>query len=281
MKTKRRWFLSLPGFAILASMLVIPLLLQVLTSLGLAKNFSEFPRADSWRRIFESTLYLRLLYKSMWTGLVATAIAIVIAWPAGWAISRVPKGTQKVLLGAVILPYLVSTILLIYGFFVLLAGNGPLMSVISLTNLINADSSILYTHTATVLMLAYEALPVLILVIYASSESIDQALIDSARSLGASRLKRFFHIILPLTMPGLLAGSALVFVPAVGSFVESQILGGPNGILLGNVISDQIRRINDPAFGAALSLMLLSGVLTAAYVFGRLLKPLYRRSNLA
>jgi spermidine/putrescine transport system permease protein len=279
MTTKRRWFLSLPGFAILTSMLVLPLLLQVLTSLGLAKNLSEFPRADSWRRIFESTLYLRLLYKSIWTGLVSTAIAIVIAWPAGWAISRVPKGTQKVLLGAVILPYLVSTILLIYGFFVLLAGNGPLMSVISLTNLVNADSSILYTHTSTVLMIAYEALPVLILVIYASSESIDQALIDSARSLGASRLQRFFHIILPLTMPGLLGGSALVFVPAAGSFVESQILGGPNGILLGNVISDQIRRINDPAFGAALSLMLLSGVLTTAFIFGRILKPLYRRSN--
>lgn len=279
--TKRRWLLALPGLAILTGMIAVPLLLQVVTSIGLDETSSTFPQWDSWRRIFESSLYVRLLYKSLWTGLLATAIAIIIGWPAGWAISRASRTAQKWLLGAVVLPNLVSTVLLIYGVFILLAGNGPLMSILSLTHLVSAESSILYTHAATVLMLTYEALPVIVLVIYASSENIDQSILDSARSLGAGKVKRFTRIVVPLTMPGLLAGSALVFVPAVGSFVESQILGGPNGIIIGNVISDQIKRINDPVLAAALSLILFGGVLTSAYLIGVVVRPLYRRRRRA
>jgi len=271
---KRRWVLAVPGLAILASLVAVPVLLQVVTSMGLDETSPRFPDWAAWNRFFGSSLYARVLFKSLWTGALATLIAIVIAWPVGWAISRASRTAQKWLLGMVVLPYLVSTVLLIYGVFVLLAGNGPFMSLLALTHLVNAESSILYTHSATILMLAYEALPVMILVIYASSENIDQVILESARSLGAGRFKRFTKVIVPLTLPGLLAGSVLVYVPSVGSFVESQILGGPNGIMIGNVIADQIKRINDPVFAAALSLMLLAGVLMSIFLIGMLVRPL-------
>jgi spermidine/putrescine transport system permease protein len=215
----------------------------------------------NFREMGTSSLYIKLFWRSLWTATLATLLATLVAWPAGWALSRAPEPRKPLLLSLVVLPYLTSYLLLIYAVFVLLAANGPIMWLLGTLGTVDPSSSILFTPTATVLMLAYEHLPIMILVLYVASERIDEATIAAARSLGASRLQRFQRVILPMSVPSLLTGVVLVFVPCAGSFVEAQILGGPNGLLIGNVISDSVTRIDDAPFASALSLVLLATVL--------------------
>ncbi len=172
-----------------------------------------------------------------------------------------PGKVRNLVLLAIIIPYLTSYLLLIYSIFVILGPGSPLMILLSLLGVTAPDASILYSQAATLVMLVYENLPLMIFVLFSGMQRVDATLLAAAGSLGASRWARLRHIIFPLAAPSLVSGIIMVFVPMGGAFVEPVILGGPHGSLLGNVIADQMTRADDPSFGSVLSILLLLGML--------------------
>ncbi|MDI3270641.1 MAG: ABC transporter permease [Bacillota bacterium] len=252
---------AIPALFLLVSLVLVPLLLLLFWSLRTGIGPGSSWTLAHLQQIWQKPLYLQLLKKSFLTASAVTLLTVLLAWPAAWALARHFTRAQAFLLTLALVPYLTSYLLLIYAMMVLLAQGGPLMTLLSWLHLAGLESSILYTPWATILMLVYENVPIMLLVLFSASQRIDPRLLEAAQILGAGPLQRFFHVIFPLSLPGLLAGMVLVFVPVAGSFVEAQILGGPRGLLLGNVIADQVSRIYRPTMGAALSLLLLASVL--------------------
>lgn len=251
----------LPSAGLLLLLVILPLLTLIWFSLQTRFSPDATLTLKHYLDIFRKPLYGRLYWKSIVMALEVTALTTLLAWPAAWALSRAVTRYKALLLSLVIVPFLTSYLLLTYAMMVLLAEGGPLMSLLGWLHLADPASSILYTPRATVLMLTYENIPVMLLVLYSAAEKIDNNWLEAARSLGAPRWEVFRRIIFPLSVPSLLAGLTLVFIPVAGSFVEAQILGGPSGLLIGNVINDQLTRVNNGPLGAALSLVLLVAIL--------------------
>ncbi len=263
--------LALPTFLALVFMVVLPLGVMAWYSLrGFGTNTVSF---DNYRQILNSGVYRHLFIKTFITAAISTALCIVITWPAAWTMSRIKGRQRNVVLALVIVPYLTSYLLLIYSMYVLLGSGGPLMTVLHGVGLTGNGSTILYSQAATVIVYAYENIPVVFFVLYSASERIDSDLLVAAGSLGASAWSRFTSVIAPLTAPSLSISFILVFVPTCGSFVEPTILGGPNGTLVSNVIADQLSVTNNPYFGSTLSVALLVGIaaiLIVIQLLGRL-----------
>jgi spermidine/putrescine transport system permease protein len=260
-------------------MIVLPLV-----TLGLFSLFtSVYPLSgftgQQYAALFHVDIYFRLLVKTLYVAGLVTAIAIVIAWPAGWTVSRLSQSRQLFVVALVILPYLTSYLLLVYAMYVVIAPRGPLMTFLGWLRIASAESSILYTPRATIVMLVYESIPIMLLVIYAGSDRISDSLLDAAKSLGAGRWNVFRRVIMPLSLPSVVTGAVLVFVPTLGVFAESAILGGPKGLLIGNVINDQINVTNDQPFAAALSFVLLGTVILIAVAFWVLLRIVRREER--
>ena len=252
--------LLLPSAIVLALMVVIPL--AVLIWFSFAPDGAGAPLSlDSYQRMVGSPLYARLAIKTLWTAGLAALVTAAIAWCPAWALSRLPGRIRNLILLAVIIPYLTSYLLLIYSIFVVLGPGSPIMALLRLIGLAAPGASILYSQPATIVMLVYENLPLMIFVLFSGMQRIDGNLLAAAGSLGAGRFRRMRYIVFPMAAPALISALVMVFVPMGGAFVESQILGGPHGLLLGNIIADQMTRADDPSFGSALSILLLIGML--------------------
>ena len=252
--------LLLPATLVVALMVVIPL--AVLVWYSFAPDGPGAPLSlGSYRRMVANPLYGWLALKTLWTAGIAALITTAIAWCPAWALSRLRARTRNLILLAIVIPYLTSYLLLIYSIYVVLGPGSPMMALPRLIGFAGTGASILYTPAATVVMLVYENLPLMIFVLFSGMQRIEGTLLAAAGSLGAGRWSRIRHIVFPMSAPALVSGLVMVFVPMGGAFVESQILGGPNGLLLGNVIADQMTRADDPSFGSALSLLLLLGTL--------------------
>jgi spermidine/putrescine transport system permease protein len=263
-----RGILPVPSVLLLLGLIIAPLV-----ALGVFSFYQQLHPLSGlgtlqYQQLFSGTLYVQVLLKTFWVALLVTAITTVIAWPAGWIVSRLPRRGQLTVMTIVIVPYLTSFLLLIYAMFVLLAPSGPLMTLLGHLHLASPHSSIVYTPWATVVMLVYESIPIMLLVTYAASEQIPNELVDAARSLGAGNWRVFRRVILPISLPGALSGAALVFIPALGAFAEPEILGGPNGILFGNLVNDQINTTGDEPFAAALSFLMLAAVIVIVLLLG-------------
>ena len=267
--------LLLPAALVLALMVIIPL--AVLIWFSFAPDGPGAPLSlDSYRRMVASPLYARLALKTLWTAGLAAVITAAVAWCPAWALSRLPGRIRNLILLAIVIPYLTSYLLLIYSIFVVLGPGSPIMALLRLLGLAAPGDSILYTPAATVVMLIYENLPLMIFVLFSGMLRVEDSLLAAAGSLGAGRWRRMSHVVFPMAAPSLVSGLVMVFVPMGGAFVESQVLGGPNGLLLGNVIADQMTRADDPSFGSALSILLLLGTL-ALIGFVALVGPTWRR----
>jgi spermidine/putrescine transport system permease protein len=264
-----------PSALLLVAMVVVPLVALAYFSFV----DSVYPLAGFSLRQYElllsEPLYLRILLRTIVTATLVTLVTIIISWPAAWAMSRLSHRRQLLVITIVILPYLTSYLLLAYSLLVLIAPRGPLMTVLGTLHLASPGSSILYTPLATFVMLVYESIPIMLLVLFAGSMRITDPLLDAARSLGAGKLQLFATVLAPLSAASIAAGAALVFIPTLGVFAEPTILGGPNGIMFGNLINDQITLLGDQPFGAALSFVLLASVVLVAagvWALGRLLR---------
>jgi ABC-type spermidine/putrescine transport system permease subunit I len=244
-----------PGMVLLVLFAFLPLAALVVT--GFLSDSGHLT-LDNVSHVFTSGTYLRLLGRTLLVSFLVTVASIALGWPAAWALARYVKASRRpTILGLVIVPYITSQLLLIYGFLTLIQAGGPISSALHHLHLAGPQASILYTPWATALMLVYESLPTAILVMYSASESINPAVLEAARTLGARPATVFVRVVWPLSSTMVVVNFTLTFVQTVGAFAEPGILGGPNGQMLGNAISAQLSSGADKGFAVALSLVLL------------------------
>lgn len=251
---------TLPSAGLLLSLTIAPLLLLLLFSFMNRNLFAGQPwpgwTIKNITRLLEAESFWNLLLRSLRTGVIVTVICIIAAYPAAWAIAKVVSPKRRGLyMMLVILPFFTSQLLLIYAMMNLIQ-TGGIMDVALQSIGITMDS-ILYTNKATILILVYEYLPYMILCLYSSMESINDNIIQASLILGAGKMKTFINIVFPMSVPGLLSGILLVFVPVVGSFVEPGLVGGSNGMMVGSMINSQYKDNLNMGYGAVMSCVLL------------------------
>lgn len=251
---------TLPSAGLLLSLTIAPLILLFLFSFMNRNLFAGQPwpgwTLNNITRLIEAESFWSLLFRSLRTGVIVTVICIIAAYPAAWAIAKVISPKKRgVYMMLVILPFFTSQLLLIYAMMNLIQTGGILD--VALQSLGIHMDSILYTNKATILILVYEYLPYMILCLYSSMESISDNIIQASLILGANKAKTFVNIVFPMSIPGLLSGILLVFVPVAGSFVEPGIVGGSNGMMVGSMINSQYKDNLNMGYGAVLSCVLL------------------------
>ncbi|WP_158773741.1 spermidine/putrescine ABC transporter permease PotB [Cobetia sp. L2A1] len=247
-------------------LVLAPTLLVVLVSLMPESTgqmiFSDLSPAALWQGFLSnygqliSPVYVGVFGHSLWIGLVTTIICLVLGYPFAWMISRASPRLQPLLLLLVIIPFWTNSLIRIYALRTLIATRGLLNDVLMSLGLIDAPLRLLYTEEAVIAGLVYMLLPFMILPLYAVFEQLSRATLEAARDLGANGVASFRHIVLPLTMPGIIAGVLLVFLPAMGMFYVSDLLGGSRHPLIGNIIKGQFLEANNWSFGSAISVML-------------------------
>ena len=240
MKKKRTKFRpgalwTTPSVILLLCLTILPLLMLLVFSFMNRNIFAGQPW-PGWTlrnitRMFGSATFWRLMGKSLLTAGEVTLICIVAAYPAAWAIAKIVKPQHRsTLMMVVILPFFTSQLLLIYAMMNLIQTGGLLLTALDAIG-IHGAKTWLYTNKATVLILTYEYLPYMILCLYSSLEGINDNVIQASLILGASKMKTFTNIVFPMSVPGLLSGILLVFVPVAGSFVEPGLVGGAGTFL--------------------------------------------------
>jgi len=202
--------------------------------------------------------YLRILVKSLSLAVQTTVICLFIGYPFGYFMARTSPKWRGILLMLIIVPFWTNALIRIYGWKILLGGNGPINEFLKAIGLIQKPLKLLYTPSAILLGMVYALIPFMILPAYTGAEKMDWTVVEAGRDLGASPLKAFLTLTVPLTLPSIMAGCVLVFIPSVGLFFLSDILGGSKEVLVGNLINDAMKKNRDLPFAAALSVVLLA-----------------------
>ncbi|MGK3997892.1 ABC transporter permease [Sorangium sp. So ce1024] len=211
---------------------------------------------SSYARVLDAT-YLKILLNSVRYAAITTAICLIAGYPVAYFIGRAREGVRNKLLMLVMVPFWTSFLIRTYAWMSILKSEGLLNGLLLYLRIISAPLDIMYTPTAVVIGLVYSYLPFMILPIYGSVEKLDNALIEAAFDLGAGPVSAFSHVIVPLTRPGIMAGILLVFIPALGMFAITDLMGGARVPMIGNVIQNQFGQARDWPFGAALGMTLL------------------------
>ena len=211
---------------------------------------------QNYVKLFDS-VYVKVFLQSFLIALITTVICIVISYPFCLFVNEKPKRIQTILMALVILPFLTNSLIRTYGWIVLLRKEGVINTLLLNSNLISHPLSLMYNNLGIIVGMVYTLLPFMILPLYSSISKIDPRYIEAAKDLGASRFTIFFKIIVPLTLSGLFNGALMVFIPCIGYFFISDLLGGGKLMLLGNLIKNQFLAARDWPFGAAISIVLL------------------------
>lgn len=208
--------------------------------------------------IASDDLYLRAYLGSFGNALLATALCLLLGYPIAYAIARAKGAWRQLLLFLVMLPFWTSFLIRVYSWIAILQPNGLLNEFLITLGLISAPLPLLNNHFSVELGLVYSYLPFMILPLYGSLSALDQNLIEAAADLGARPQQVFFGVILPLTFPGITAGSLLVLIPAIGEFVIPDLLGGPDTLMIGKVLWDEFFNNRDWPVAAAVAVVLVA-----------------------
>ncbi|MEH6560108.1 MAG: spermidine/putrescine ABC transporter permease PotB [Marinobacter sp.] len=219
-------------------------------------NFISLPlNLDAYRQLF-NPLYLEVFLHSLYMAAMTTLVCLLIGYPFAWALSRVEKRRQILLIFLLIVPFWTNSLVRTYALKLILATNGLLNSALMSLGVIDESAQLLYTEGAVIVGLVYLLLPFMILPLYSVFEDLRQDVLLASHDLGAGRFATFKNVIVPLTLPGVLAGVMLVLLPAMGLFFVPDILGGSRNLLVGNVIKNQFLDARNWPFGAAASIVL-------------------------
>ena len=280
-----RWLVSGPPLLYLLVFFAAPTLIMVLASFrtpgefgGLAPLVDEAGKVDlnldSWTRFFTESVYAAIFLKSLWLALLTTLFCLLLAYPLAALIARSPRKYRDLLLLLVILPFWSNFLIRVYAWMIILGPNAALARGVNavLASFGAGPVPLLFSAFAVLVCLVYVHLPFMVLPLYANLEKHDQALLDAAQDLGANAWHRFWRVTFPLSLPGVYAGAALVFIPAFGIFAIPDILGGPEDSMIGNIIKQQFLETRDGPFGSVLSIVLTVaalGLAGAAALVGR------------
>lgn len=220
--------------------------------LDIALNFANY------LQLVDDPLYVDAYLQSLQIAAVATLCCLLIGYPLAWAVAHSKASTRNILLLLVILPSWTSFLIRVYAWMGILKNNGVLNNVLLWLGVIDQPLVILHTNLAVYIGIVYSYLPFMVLPIYTALTRLDYSLVEASLDLGAKPLKTFFSVIVPLTRGGIIAGSMLVFIPAVGEFVIPELLGGPDSIMIGRVLWQEFFNNRDwPVASAIATIMLL------------------------
>jgi putrescine transport system permease protein len=218
-----------------------------------AKDFTT----ENYKRIIESDLYYRAYLSSLWIAGVATFFTLLIGYPLAYGMARAPLHWRPTLLMLIILPFWTSFLIRVYAWKTILTTEGFLNNFLMWTGLIQEPLQILSTNTAVYIGIVYSYLPFMVLPLYAALEKMDDTLLEAASDLGSPPLQSFWKITFPLSLPGVIAGCFLVFIPAVGEFVIPDLLGGSDTEMIGKVMWDEFFSTRDWPAASAVAVVLL------------------------
>jgi spermidine/putrescine transport system permease protein len=274
MKTRRQaLLLVLPCLALIGTLFVLPQLLMFLASLGRRSAYGGVVRdwnVENYLRALEP-LYLGILGRSFALAGLTTAFCILLAYPVAlWLGLRVREKWRNALLVLVILPFWTSLLVRMYAWIFMLRDEGLVN--LALEGIGLPRLPLLYNDFAVLLGQVYGELPFMILPLYVSVEKLDRALFEAAADLGLTPMRTLWKVTLPLTAPGIAAGSVLVFIPSLGAFLAPDLLGGGKTMYVGNLIQSQFAVARDIPFGAALSFLLSLAVLILLFLFRKPLR---------
>ena len=269
-------------FSWLIFFVLIPNLL-VLTVSFLTRDGSDFYALpftlDNYANLF-NPLYAQVVWNSLYMSGIATIICLLIGYPFAFMVSKINPKYRPFLLFLVVLPFWTNSLIRIYGMKVFLGVKGVLNTMLMDMGILSEPIRILNTEVAVIIGLVYLLLPFMILPLYSAIEKLDGRLLEAARDLGANAVQRFFRVILPLTMPGIVAGCLLVLLPAMGMFYVADLLGGAKVLLVGNVIKSEFLISGNWPFGSAISIGLTILMALLIFVYYRANKLLNKKVEL-
>jgi spermidine/putrescine transport system permease protein len=262
-----------PTLVFLALFFAFPFLINAIYSIGEVDQFNRLLvgvfTIDNYVSAFQGT-YLGIFLRSLWVALATTVLCIVLGYPISYWIGVKAGKMKNLAMLLVIIPFWSSFLIRTYAMMSLLYRGGVINTILLQLNIIQEPLDLLYNPFSVMLGMVYNYLPYMILPLYASTEKLDMSLLEAGQSLGANHAKVFLRITLPLTRPGIMAGSILVFVPAVGEFVVPQLLGGTSSFMIGQLIWNQFQAYTGSwPFGSAVSIVVVALVLALVLIFIR------------
>lgn len=263
------FFLALPTMLWIGIFFVVPLIIVLIVSF-MTRTSGGLPELPFTVEHYERTLgiFSIVLWRSIGLAALTTVICLLIGYPLAFFISsRSSRLFQQICLFLVILPFWTNFLIRTYAWRILLGEEGTINSFLMSVGLIPEPLQMLNTPFAVLVGLVYGFLPFMVLPIYASVERFDFKFVDAANDLGANDVRTFLRVILPLTLPGVLAGAALVFIPSVGAFVTPDLLGGTKGLMIGNLINNQFGGSGNMPLGSALSVVMMVVVMLSLLVY--------------
>ncbi|MPQ44375.1 ABC transporter permease [Clostridium tarantellae] len=254
MKNKKSSLLAYPYFIWSTIFIVIPLLLILFFSFTTKENGTFVFTIENYKELMDP-LYLKVFARSLYLAILSTLLCLIIGYPISYIISKMNIKKRNLLILLFILPMWMNFLLRTYAWMAILSKNGIVNKI--LTTLGIGPFNLLYNDVAVLFAMVYNFLPFMVIPIYTVLIKIDKNLINAAYDLGATKFEAFKKVILPLSVPGIMTGITMVFMPAVSTFVISRLLGGGQYMLVGNLIEQQFTTMGDWNMGSAISMLMM------------------------
>ncbi|TBU87526.1 ABC transporter permease [Phytopseudomonas dryadis] len=224
--------------------------------------------ADGSQEDFDP-VYLAIILRSFKLAAITVLLTLALCYPAAFWVARQPPRMRNFCLFLITLPFFTSLIVRLYAWVLILRPSGFINSALQGLGLSDRPLDLIYSETAVLIGMTYIFIPFMFMPLYASVEKLDRRLLEASADLGASRWQSFCRVILPLTLPGIAAGSIIVFIPSLGNFIVPSLLGGARVLMIGNLVEQQFLAARNWPFGAALAMLLMAAVLVCLmlYVF--------------
>ena len=265
-RNKNLSFAAYPYVVWSAIFIVIPLLLIVFFSFTSKVDGRFVFSFENFQRLFEP-IYFTVFIRSIWLAVLSTVSCLILGYPIAYIISKLPIKRRNMLILLFILPMWMNFLLRTYAWSAILGKNGFINTLLGMVGL--GPINILYTDAAVLLGMVYNFLPFMILPIHTILSKMDQDLINAAKDLGANNFQVFTKVIFPLSLPGVISGITMVFMPAVSTFVISKLLGGGQFYLIGNLIEQEFMSVGDWHFGSAISIFMMIIILISMAIMNK------------
>lgn len=226
---------------------------------------------ENYKRMFDP-VYLKVFLNSFFLATLTGLITLLIGYPVAYITAGLKSRKRSLAIALIILPFWISSLLRTYGWIILLGNTGIINNILLSLNIIEKPFVMMYKFSTVLIGTAYMLIPFMIIAIFNSVDKLDKSLLEASYDLGAGKLKTFFKITIPLTIPGIAGGFALVFIPALGLFFISDLLGGGKTMFLGNLINTQITKGRNKPLAAAFSVGMIALVLIILFIYNRLTK---------
>lgn len=215
-------------------------------------------------------VYISIFFSSVQLAATTVLLCLILCYPVAFWVARLPERQKNLVIFLITLPFFISLIVRLFAWVLILRPTGFLNQALMGIGLITEPLEIIFTDTAVIIGMVYVFIPFMFLPLYANIEKLDSSLLEASQDLGANRVQTFLRVILPMTLPGIVGGSIIVFIPSLGNFIVPSLLGGAKVVMIGNLIEQQFLSARNWPFGAALGMMVMAAVLILLMIYIRI-----------